>query len=243
VPRAVWHALAVIGLAGPIAWNLWRVRDLRAGKGAANEVVPTCCEHVPQALQPAARWIYERIGNPFELPASAWFAWRHGVSLRRWDESVGNYPLVPPFGAFRTDTIAGQGGGWSIGAPGSEPYLLSGWSPAFTAKGRSARYTKEPRATAIVPNLLPYTQRYRLWVAPAGSREVTVRWDGDVVAQQTLAPDWNTLEFVLVDVGVGEHELTVEAARRPLVAAEGWKPVDYQVGVAIGSLEVEALGP
>jgi hypothetical protein len=242
VPRTAWHALAAIVLAVPIAWNLWRVRDLRAGRGAPEELVPTCCERVPRLLRPSAQWIYERIGNPFELPASAWYALRHGVSLRRWDLSVGNYPVIPPFGAYRSDTIRGTRGGWNIGAPGAEPYLLAGWSPSFNA-ARPARYTTAARATAIVPNLVPYTQRYTLWLAPAGSLEVTVRWDGDVVANRVLTAGWNEVTFVLDEVGVGQHELSIDAEPRPLVLREGWRPVDYAVGVAVGSLDIELLGP
>ena len=35
-------------------------------------------------VRPAAQWLYDRIGNPFELPASLYFAWRHDVPLARW---------------------------------------------------------------------------------------------------------------------------------------------------------------
>jgi hypothetical protein len=243
VPWWVWRVLAAAGLAIPVAWNLWRVHDYRAGKGAPGELVATCCDRVPPWLHPPIQWVYDRIGNPFQFPANAWFAWRHDVSLQRWDRAVGNYPLIPPFGAFRDDQLAEQRGAWSIGGGGAEPYLVAGWSNTVHAPERLARWTISPTATILVPNLMPNEQRYVLWLAPGGAHEVVVRWDDDVVARSSLHAGWNAIEFTLSRVSVGEHELTVEAAPAAFAPGPGWPDPGVPVGVAASVLEMQITAP
>jgi hypothetical protein len=241
VPRWVWHVVAVLGLAVPIGWNLWRVSLLRAGKGAGDSLVPTCCDNLAPPLRGSARWLYDRIGNPFEFPANAWYAWRHGVPLNRWDQAVGNYPLVPPFGAFRDDQIWNQSGGWNIGGASPE-YLLDGWSDPFRTD-RAARWTLEDRATVLVPNLMPYRQSYTLFVAPGGAHDVTVEWDGDVVATASLQPGWNELHFVLDAVPVGDHEMTIVSTPAPFTVPAGWPAAPASTGVAVWKLAMQILPP
>src|SRR5262249_53755654 len=124
------HALALAILAPFVAWNLMRVEELRGGVPASDAVIPACCDRVPRPLRAAFAWVYRRIGDPFELPASAWFAWRHGVPLDRWDATVGNYPLVPGLDSLLDDSLWSQRGAWRIGS-GVEPYLVAGWSRAM----------------------------------------------------------------------------------------------------------------
>jgi hypothetical protein len=184
--------------------------------------------------------IYGWIGNPFELPASAWFAWRHGVPIQRWDQTVGNYPLVPQLDTLIGDELWAQRGAWRIGGGGIEPYLVSGWS-APVKGGRPLRWTTAPSATVLVPNLMPNGQRMTLWLAPAGARRATVRWNGAIVADVELT-GWTAVRFDLPDIAVHTNELTIEAAPAAYTPASGPAP-SVPVGVAVGDLEIELLRP
>jgi hypothetical protein len=237
----VWARHAIAGaLLGPlVAWNLMRVGELRGGVPAPEGVVPACCDRVPRPLRASFAWLYGRIGDPFELPASAWFAWRHGVPIDRWDQAVGNYPLVPVNDSLLDDSLWAQRGVWRIGG-GGEPYLVSGWSRAVPGS-RPVRWTTAPVATVLVPNLMPYGQRLTLWLAPAGAHRVTVRWNGAVVADAELA-GWTAVRFELPDIALHTNELAIEAAPALFTPASGPAP-DAPVGVAVGDLEVELIHP
>jgi hypothetical protein len=246
LPLAARHALAIAILAPFIAWNLGRVSELRAGVAATDGLVPTCCDRVPRPLRGAAHWIYSRIGNPFELPASAYFAWRHDVPLDRWDTTVGNYPLIPPLDSLIDDSLWTARGGWPIGS-GAAPYLVRGFSPVVRAD-RPLRWTTAPAATVLVPNLMPYGQRLTLWLAPGGAHHATIRWNGTVVANADLA-GWTPIHFDLPDIAIHTNELTIEATPGPLITGgplgaplSAPRPTG-PVGVAVGDLEAAFLRP
>jgi hypothetical protein len=242
LPVAARHAIAILVMLPFLIMNVRGVRRFRGGKAAPAEIEATCCERVPSLVRPYAKWIYDRIGNPFELPASALFAIRHDVSLSRWDGAVGNYPVIPPANALYDGTLFEQHGSWRIGYPGAEPYLIGGWSPSRQAD-RPLRWTMTDRATAIVPNLMPYDQRITVWLAPGGAHDVTLRWDGEVVAARTLSPGWNDVQFVLSRVPVGEHELTIDAPVGMTTTAPPFPEPRVPVGVAVGSVDVQLLAP
>lgn len=237
----VWgrHAIAWAVLGPLVAWNLMRVGELRGGRAAPDAVLPACCDRVPRPLRAGFGWLYGWIGDPFELPASAWFAWRHGVPIQRWDQAVGNYPLVPGLDTLLDDSLWAQRGVWRIGG-GIDPYLVSGWSRAVRGD-KLMRWTTAPVATVLVPNLLPYGQRLTLWLAPAGAHHATVRWNGAVVADAELA-GWTAVRFELPDIALHTNELAIEAAPGPFAPAAGPAP-DAPVGVAVGDLEVELRPP
>lgn len=239
LPRWAKHALALAILGSLVAWNLGRVGALRAGVAAPDALTPTCCDRVPRPLRPVFSAIYQRIGNPFELPASAWFAVRHGVPLTRWDQIVGNYPLVPGLDTLLDDSLWRQRGAWRIGTV-HELYLVDGFSRP--AKGdRPLRWTTSPSATVLVPNLMPYGQALTLWLAPGGAHHATVRWNGDVVADADLA-GWTAVRFALPAIALHTNELTIEA---PVAPAAGlppsWPAPPGPVGVAVGDLELAFL--
>ncbi|HEY5925656.1 MAG TPA: hypothetical protein VIV11_28415 [Kofleriaceae bacterium] len=240
VPRATWHVLAVAVLGSMVAWNLWRVADLKSGRAAPAELEPTCCKNVPGWARDELKWIYDRIGNPFQFPANAWFALKHGAELQRWDHAVGYYALVPSAQGLRDGGMYFERGGWRIGFPLAEPYLLDRWSGVGTSDGKSFRWTMTPSARVIVPNLMPEPQRFTLWLAPAGAREVTVRWDGEAIARVQLDDGWQPVAWDLHDVDVGEHVLTIEAQLGPF-DRKGWPRARHPVGVAVNLLEVELL--
>lgn len=243
VPAVVMHAAIALGLGPFIWWNVRRVVKLDGGKPAPQEMSPTCCDNVPRRVRPLARWIYARIGNPFQFPANAIFALGHGVSIQRWDQTVGHYPVAPGLGDVRGDRLYLVRGRWPVGSPFIQPFLLDGWSKPYQQGARQFRLTTRPAATVLVPNLMPYRQRYTLWIAPAGSREVVVEWEGDVVARQQLEDGWNEVTFELESPGLHTNELTIRA---PLGWAVPTPPsiplgVGTLVGVAVSDLEIRIV--
>jgi hypothetical protein len=230
-----------------VAWNLDRVSDLKAGKAAPAELEPTCCAKLPtkRFARPIA-WIYNRVGNPFEFPANAIFALEHDVEMQRWDVAVGYYALVPPAATLVDARMYAEHGAWRIGYPKAEPYLVGGWSGVHMGGDRSMRWTTSKEARVLVPNLMPYPQRFRLWLAPGAAKSATIRWDGAVIARVDLAEVmWHPVQFDVRDMTLGEHELAIEADTiAPLPAPpDGWPTPRKLVGVAVNLLEVEFLPP
>jgi hypothetical protein len=238
LPVVARHAIAVAILGPMIAWNLMRVSELRAGVAAPDGLAPTCCDRAPRGLRSAAVGLYRLVGDPFELPASAWFAWRHEVPIDRWDHTVGNYPLVPALDSLLDDQLWQQPGAWRIGSPGIEPYLVRGWSRSVN-RDRALRWTTAATATVLVPNLMPYGQRLTLWLAPAGAHHATVRWNGAAVADVELA-GWTPVAFALPDIALHTNELAIEAAPSGFTPPSGPAP-EGPVGVAVGDLELAFL--
>jgi hypothetical protein len=240
LPAWARHAIAWAILGPLVAWNLMRVGELRAGLAAPDALAPACCDRVPRPLRASFAWLYRRIGDPFELPASAWFAWRHGVPIDRWDQIVGNYPLVPGLDSLLDESLWAQRGVWRIGS-GVEPYLVAGWSRVVRGD-RALRWTTAPVATVLVPNLMPYGQRLTLWLAPAGAHRATVRWNGALIVADAELAGWTAVRFALPDIALHTNELSIEAAPGPFAPASGPAP-DGPVGVAVGVLDGELVPP
>jgi hypothetical protein len=241
IPRAAWHVAWVLLAAGPlVAWNLSRVMDLRHGKPAPSEHMPSCCAAVAGPLRAPARWLYERIGPPFQLPASAAFALAHGVGLDRWDRTVGRYPLVPPWNALDDAQLPRYRGAWRIGDAGIEPFLVGGFSAPARAE-RLFRWTTAEVATVLVPNLMPYGQRLELWLAAGGASRAAVRFQGAVVATADLSGSWTKVGFDLPDIPLHTNELSIESAPAPMPPRPGWPAPPGPVGVAVGELELSFL--
>jgi hypothetical protein len=237
--RWVRHAIALIVLGWLVAWNLVQVFPLRGGKPANADVHPMCCDAIPPPLRWIAQPVYRAIGNPFALPASAYFAVRYGVPLTRWDRAVGAYPLVPGLDDLTDGTyLAKARGAWNLGGgAGIEAWLVDGFGPSAPAAAGAPvgnlRWTVEDRARALVPSLMPEGQRMTLWVL-AGARHVVLRWNGDVIADQDLADGWNPVRFDVPEdrMRTGMNTLDVEAPR----GGDGR-------GVGVGRLELQFVPP
>jgi hypothetical protein len=237
---AVGHAVAVAVLAPMLWWNLWRVDQLRAGKPAPVSHSPTCCDRVPRPLRGIARRVYGTIGNPFQLPASALFAWRHDTSLARWDQAVGDYPIVLDGNLLMSDGWRVQTGRWNLPVAGAEPYLLAGFGPPQRGD-RPFRWTIAGRARALVPNLIPADQRYQVWLGPGGARRVRLTLAGRRVADVELAPGWTPVSFELRDPPVGSNELVIESELGPALDGPLPRPPLGVAGVAVGVVEIGFL--
>jgi hypothetical protein len=242
VPRGVWHGVAVIGLGWFVAWNLAQVMMLRKGKAASGELRASCCQQVPAPMRAIAQPIYDAIGNPFALPASALFAAKYGVPLRRWDSAVGVFPLVPGLDDFLDGSWQKQRAVWDPADGGRAPFLLRGWGPIVKAAGGERRYrwTTAPRAEMLVPLLMPDGVKIAVWVHPGAARAVRLVWDDQVVAAPALTGGWQLIGFSLPRPQAGTHRLAIESDVGP--APAGALPVPAMpVGVAVGAIELSFL--
>lgn len=240
VHRYVWHGLLWLVLGTLVAWNVAKTMALRSGKPAPGELSPSCCDNIPRPLRRLASLVYRTVGNPFQFPANAIFAVRHGVDIRRYDAVVGNYPFVPPWNQLADADMPRHHGSLRIGSGANEPLIVSGFSAPATAD-RPFRWTTDASATVLVPNLLPYGQRLSLWLAPGGGAHVSVRWNGDEVAARDLGPGWTQVSFDLPAIALHTNELTIEAPVGTAVAQVGWPAAPGQVGVAVGDLDFAFL--
>ncbi len=209
LPRRVRHALFVMVAAPFVVWNLKQVDGLSGGKAAPAELVPTCCGKITRRLRPVAQWIYDRIGNPFEFPASAWFAIEHDVPMSRWDQTVGNYPLVPGLADLTDGRYHQLHGSWNIGSAQMLPYLLDGWSrPEHMDREKPSRRILGDSARVLVPNLVPDPQRGTLWVAGAAPTPVLLEWNDRLVGAGMVAR-WTPLTFVVPEGSLHTNELRI----------------------------------
>lgn len=232
-PRLLIGALAVLSGGWFVAWNVARVMPLRGGRPANFGAGPACCRQVGPPLSTVAQPVYDAVGNPFALPASALFALRHGVPLARWDAVQGDYPWVPAIDYTR-EGLAGQVARWPLGGPRTDKHALRGLAKGSKAHG--LRWTTAPRAEILVPNLLPEPLELALRLVPNGAVRplVVVRWNGREVARQELASERVVRWQIRGDVG--DNLLVVEA---PVAAAEASARAlgaTGQVGVALGEL-------
>jgi hypothetical protein len=217
VPRWLKHGLAIGVFGGLITWNIVKVRKYRSGKAAPAELTPA---DPPSQL----RSLYEKLGDPFEFPANAIFALRHGVSMTRWDETIGDYPLVPALDSLLTDKLWQAQGGWAIGS-GNDRFIAHGFGPVVGDGGRPHRLVVGDEGVALVPNLMPYGQRMTLFLGPGTAHHAIVKWNGAVVADVELDA-WRGIVFDLPDIALHTNELSVSGP-----------------GVAVGDLQVQFLPP
>ncbi len=246
LPVLARHAIAIGVLGYLIAWNLAWVGRLTGGRPAGRDNRPSCCADVPAPLSWVARPVYGAVGNPFALPASAYFALRHGVELRRWDAAVGNYALVPPLLGYADGSYRRATATWNVA---DDRYVLGGLGPTQRDGRRTWRWTTAPEARLLLPFLLPEPHRITVPIAanaPAGGRvHVQIHCNGKRVAEAAVGAEWTTLAFD-TDGSVGESVVTIAAAVEPHRAgapsgpglAPAAPPDGGPVGVAIGPLRV-----
>lgn len=213
MPRRAQHAM-LIAIAAPfIGWNLRQVDKLSGGKAAQSELVPTCCSKIERPLRPIAQWIYDHVGSPFEFPASAWFAIEHDVPLSRWDQTVGNYPLIPGIADLPDVRYSQLRGSWDVGSDALRPYLLDGWSePQRVDKQKPFRYTLTDSARILVPNLVPESQHVTAWLSAVPPTSVMLKWNGNLVGI-ALVGGWTAVTFVIPAGDLHTNELEIVGSR------------------------------
>jgi hypothetical protein len=251
-PRWSKQALAISVLGFLVTWNLQWVGNLRYGRAAGRDNQLPCCNDVVAPVSWIGAPVYRWIGNPFSFPANAWFAWRHDVDIHRWDQSVGNYALVPPFLGYVDGSYRNAQDTWN---PFSDArYLLSGWSALTkvatpTPPGPKVfRWTVTSSATLLLPLLLPEPHQITLPIAAnclAGQqREVKIFGNDALLATVAVGATWQMVTFVTQGNSVGETVLRFESSIaspiiQPATAAAPPKPTNSaDIGIAVGPLRV-----
>ena len=238
--RVLGHAVTVVGLGWFVWWNLATMWPLHGGKPAQFAAGPACCKRVGWPLRQIATPVYRTVGNPFALPASALFAWRHDVPLQQWDRVVGSYPWVPPLEYTRA-TLRGTTEVWRIGSPRHDEFAIRGFASGDFA--RAIRWTNARTATFLVPNIIPEPLTLSLTLEPnlaagAATKAVIVRWNGKVVVDRALSAE--TVVTWPIEGNVGINELVIEAALDPV--SERAQARGARTATGVGVLDLRFTG-
>ena len=200
------HAIAGLVVAWFVAWNWTWVWSYRHGVSTGFDTGPVPMGQLAGWQRAIARPIYDAVGNPFAFPANVLFAVRHGTAPRAWEMTVGEYVWDPPHDQYNDGRYRAHVESWRLAEPGGDRYVVRGFAGAVKEAGRWTRAVTGDDARALVPILLPETQRFTLPVSGAA----TITWNGEQVAQ-AAGPAWTTVTWD-ADVNVGMNELGVEAA-------------------------------
>lgn len=249
VPVSLRHALAVVLLGWFVAWNMAQVSRLRGGKAAGHPVAASCCGRVPALMRRMAYPVYEAMGNPFSLPASAWFAWCHDVDIHRWDRVAGSYVDEIGWDRYLSGAYRGQRLEWNILRPDAARYIIRGLGPTQndTSARRAFRWMTGPRAEIFVPVHLAEAHRLAVHVAPNAASgdapvSVAISWNGRRYVERAVGPGWSEIELDVPadDIHVGPNVLAIETAVAPYRAGAGVPAPTSPglVGAAVGSIMV-----
>lgn len=137
--------------------------------------------------------LYERFGNPFSLPMSAYVAWRYDVGLAAYDRLRGH--------TYNNVTI-------DVGTPDDVRFLGRGWSAPETAGDLSYRWSDGDTSIVLVP-LKTDVDNYLMEIEWAPLLDPAQR-------RQVVDIDLNDRTVASVAVGAGLHTDRIELPARAL---------------------------
>jgi hypothetical protein len=124
-----WLAIGPL-VAAVAVWNYWLMIQYTVGTLPKDEPVSFAAMVRQQmTVQTRSPYVY-----PFALPASAWFAWREGVPVERF-EQLAFEPRLTAIDQTMDRRV--------------ERFLLDGWEPGAEESG--PHWIREPRATLALP--------------------------------------------------------------------------------------------
>jgi hypothetical protein len=124
-----WLVVAPL-LAGVAVWNYWLMIQYTVGTLPKDEPVSFAgMVRQQMAVQTRSPYVY-----PFALPASAWFAWREGVPIERF-EQLAFEPRPRAIDQAMDRRV--------------ERFLLEGWEPGAEESG--PHWIRDPRASLTLP--------------------------------------------------------------------------------------------
>lgn len=227
VPTWPRRALGVALCAWFVVWNQSYADASRSRR--KSERLAMCCDEVPERFAALAEPIYERIGNPFALPASLPFSWRHDVPVKTWEVAVtGKYAARPNHHEFREGKVRLTPYAWNIPGVNFDPWLAGGMGPRQSYRKvpegapRNFRWTVAERGSVFLPLFLPTDYRVRVDVhanlAPTDA-PVTVGIDlnGEPLVEREVGFGWQTIHFTIPAERVvrGTNRLTFRAPAGP----------------------------
>ncbi len=233
LPQLARQAIAVVLLGYLVTWNIVVVRKLKHGANVDRVRATACCDDLWEPLAVIARPVHRIWGNPFELPASAIFALRYGVTLIRWDQANGEYPLEPGVLGYEDGSYRHATAKWGWGGP----WIISGLGPTQHDGATAYRWTTDAHAEALLPILMPEPHRVTLPIAanaaPGETVDVTISCNGDVVAHASVGPAWTDVTFD-TDGSIGDNDIEIASTPRPWRGGVPAPAEGGDVGVAIG---------
>jgi hypothetical protein len=173
--RQPWLATAGL-VAATVVWNYWLMVQYTTG-AVPKDAPVSFGALVRQQADVATRSPY---AYPFAFPANAWFAWREGLPVDRY-ELLAFEPRHPAID-LAIDRRAAR-------------FLVSGWDAFGSDGGDSQAWTRDREAILVVPLALPQgrpvdvavTARARL-EEPAVSASVGVVVNGREIGRLTVPP-------------------------------------------------------
>lgn len=259
VPRWPRRVLGV----GALAWFVWwnQCYHDKARKRRKPEPLVICCDEVPGFMETIAQPVYRAVGNPFAMPASLMFAWRHGTEVEHWDRAVtGTYAARPPFPELMENRVNRRWFPWNIPGVNFTPWLSRGMGPRQQyatshnpMRKRNYRWTTATAGSVLVPLFLPSSYRFELQLhGNLGIRDapvpVVIEVNGRELHRRLLPFGWH--KFV-VDVPAsavrrGTNVLTFRVPSvTPSRVGDGVPahPDGAPVGVAVMMMRVQIVDP
>ncbi len=205
-PAAVRHGLVLLLLGWLVLWNANAVGRLRAGRTANIRVRPSCCDTLPPFMRAVAQPVYDLVGNPFQLPASALFGWRHDVPWQRWDLAVGEYVFEPTWYDYRDGKHRAEVVAWKLRSHHVTPFLLGGLDTTSIPPRLAAR-----SARILLSLLHPEAHRIAVWLSGTGTARL--RLNGKTYTEAELQRQETEVAFEVpaAEVRVGENVLEIVA--------------------------------
>jgi hypothetical protein len=177
--------------------------------------------------------VYERIGNPFSLPMSAWVAWRYDVGLPVYDRLRG-----------RTDNNLDI----DVGGPDDDRFLGHGWSGREQDAAFSFRWSDADSSVVLVPlktNADPYVLEidWAPFLGPGlAAQDVDVEVNGTLVASRTLTDGGirtDRIEIPALVLRVNLNQIRFRYRRAASPAELGSSSDERRLAVQVAGVRVE----
>lgn len=260
LPRWARRTIGLVVIGWFVTWNVVFAHAYRGFRIEKSRPHAACCRGMPAPLSTVARPIYDLVGNPFALPASAMFAWKHGVPVSQWDTSVGAYAARPKFRDLveKPRDVERKAFAWNIPGANFTPWIIGGLGERLRAGNRWVRWTDAERAAIFVPLFLPRTHRFTLQLRPnVGEGDppmpVEIAVNGHTVLEQALGDDWHHLvievpagrlhrgtNVLSIHTPIAPYRLEDARAQEQAVPKPRTQPA---VGVAVRGMKIHILDP
>ncbi|HUH02642.1 MAG TPA: hypothetical protein VML75_11670, partial [Kofleriaceae bacterium] len=251
-------SIGVLVLAWFVIWN--QSYDDKARSRMTSKPLKMCCDELPDFMESIAQPIYDRIGNPFALPASWLFARKWGVDITQWDDAVvATYAARPGYHDLMSGRRDRDSYVWNIPGVNFTPWLARGMGPrqsyqdANRGKRVYFRWTTAREGAVFLPLFLPSDHVLAVPVhANLGPEDpparVRIAVNGRVLWDQSLGFGWHTAEFRapadLLERGTNLVTFIAERVE-PARAAPALPslPARAAAGIAVGEMKVWIVDP
>jgi hypothetical protein len=212
-------------LAAAVAWNYWLMVQYTIGTLPKDAPVSFSSMVRQQAdVHTRPPFLY-----PFALPANAWFAWREGVPVDRY-ELLSREPIAPSL-----DLVFDRG---------ADRFLLDGWGGAGSTPAGPARWTAARRSQLVVP-VRPSATGMTITLSAAARADdppvlvqLALLVNGGEIGRFTVPPELSEARFPVPATSVGR--VLRAGYNRVTIVQHGIQRVDPNDTRAFGPLASRA---